>query len=95
MTYDILEEFIRLKCNASGQPNSYTYIDWEHQSGYREHIRYIKGSAGGTLLVNKTENYSENYQNNGYYICKLSNGISDRNGDKFQKGMEHIVMKEN
>lgn len=70
---------LKLTCNASGVPSIYKYEDWEHCSKLNQHIRYLKGTQDGNLFIQDNQ-----YQNSGIYTCKVTNGVSLRNGNLFQ-----------
>ncbi|CAG2185642.1 unnamed protein product [Mytilus edulis] len=76
-----------LNCLANGFPDTYTFNKWEHLSEKGDHVRYLVGSNNGTLHL---QNFPHQYQINGRYICSVSNGISDVNGDLLQNGSESL-----
>jgi len=55
------------------------YSKWEHMSYFGEHIRFLDGFDNGTLIL-PSMNESDGYQDNGIYICRVSNGIPDVKG---------------
>ena len=66
---------IILKCLADGEPPNYTFDRWIHigPNGTTEIQRYtgnVKGSENMLVLKNVT------YMDSGYYICRVSNGVS-------------------
>ena len=82
----------RLDCIARGVPESYTYSRWEHKSMFGEHIRYLDGFGNGTLsLQNKSK--LKRYQDNGLYVCHVSNGVLNSNGMVVQMG-EYVLRAE-
>ncbi|XP_071122542.1 uncharacterized protein [Mytilus edulis] len=74
-------------CLANGFPDTYTFNKWEHQSEKGEHVRYLVGSKNGTLHLN---NVPHQYQISGRYICSVSNGIPDANGNLLQNDSESL-----
>ncbi|CAC5383226.1 unnamed protein product [Mytilus coruscus] len=82
------EKTITLKCHASGNPGSYKFAKWEHQSELGKHIRYIGNPRNGTLVLEK-----HNYQNSGIYKCSVKNGIPDMNGELYQKELVMVDYK--
>ncbi|VDI64204.1 Hypothetical predicted protein [Mytilus galloprovincialis] len=74
-------------CLANGFPDTYTFNKWEHLSEKGEHVRYLVGSKNGTLHLN---NVPHQYQISGRYICSVSNGIPDANGNLLQNDSESL-----
>jgi hypothetical protein len=59
---------------------------------FGEHIRYLDGFDNGTLLLeNKFKLRS--YQDNGVYVCYVSNGVLNNNGSVVQIG-EYVLRVE-
>lgn len=73
-----LSDGIKLTCNASGVPSIY-FEDWEYCSKLNQHIRYLKGTHDGNFFIQDNQ-----YQHSGIYTCKVTNGVSLRNGNLFQ-----------
>ena len=65
-----------LRCLASGQPTTYTYISWEQRwPGHPSVVRTYAGSENLTLV-------GLTYEHSGYYTCMVSNGVQfSRNPD--------------
>ena len=61
------------------------YSKWEHMSYFGEHIRFLDGFDDG-LLTLPYMNESDGYQDNGIYVCTVSNGIPDVKGIINQTG---------
>ncbi|XP_071148145.1 uncharacterized protein [Mytilus edulis] len=92
--YTLEHDYIKFECNAYGEPKNYTFLPWEHQSKYHEHIRYLYGNRSGTLCVQRTRNLPQNQiEDNGYYICRVSNGIPVAGRNKTQEGKVDIILK--
>lgn len=79
----------QFQCIAQGEPDNVTYFRWEHKSLFNEHIRYLSATNEGILRINE----SKRYQNTGFYICNVSNGIPDYHGNVFQQGRDYIEFK--
>ncbi|VDI57356.1 Hypothetical predicted protein [Mytilus galloprovincialis] len=43
-----------LICNPSGNPDNFTFGDWEHWSEFKEHIRNVQGTSDGMLIMKYT-----------------------------------------
>lgn len=92
--YTLEHDYIKFECNAYGEPKNYTFLPWEHQSKYHEHIRYLIGNRRGTLCVQRTKNLPQKqFEDNGYYICRVSNGIPVAGRNKTQEGKVDISLK--
>ncbi|XP_071148147.1 titin-like [Mytilus edulis] len=92
--YTIEHDYIKFECNAYGEPKNYTFLPWEHQSKYHEHIRYLNGNRSGTLCVQRTKNLNQNqFEDNGYYICRVYNGFPVAGRNKTQEGKVYIILK--
>ncbi|CAC5383227.1 unnamed protein product [Mytilus coruscus] len=83
------KQTITLKCHASGDPGSYEFAEWDHQSEFGKHIRYIENTRNGTLLLEK-----HNYQNSGLYKCRVKNGIPDMDGKLYQEEQFMVFYKD-
>ncbi|CAC5411923.1 unnamed protein product [Mytilus coruscus] len=80
-----------IRCLAQGEPNTYNYFTWEHQSVFNEHIRYLDGTDDGILRLPEI-NVSNIYQDTGFYICNVSNGIPDYHGNVYQLGRAYYLV---
>lgn len=78
-----------IQCVAQGEPNNYNYFPWEHRSRFDEHIRYL-----AAIDVRHRQlpgvNVSNTYQNTGFYVCKVLNGIPDYHGNFLQQGRVYV-----
>ncbi|CAG2248792.1 unnamed protein product [Mytilus edulis] len=81
-----IEQKIILTCNPRGEPNNYTFADWEHLSEFKEYIRSFPGTKDGKLTIVKAVNNNRRHENDGIYTCKSTNGILDVHRDLYQKG---------
>ncbi|CAC5396461.1 unnamed protein product [Mytilus coruscus] len=72
-----------INCIADGFPQTYTFDRWEHLSENGEHIRFLDGLQNGTLILPKSQTQ---YQITDRYVCTVSNGILNMNGNILQKG---------
>ncbi|CAG2232728.1 CADM4 [Mytilus edulis] len=76
----------KLQCTATCVPTKITYIQWEHRSEYNEHIRYLNSTGREDIILPSTDLQFKRYQDTGIYICRVSNGIPDREGNYKQEG---------
>ncbi|CAC5380187.1 unnamed protein product [Mytilus coruscus] len=90
VTSTISEQNITLHCVADVRPDNYTFYDWEHKLEFNEHIRRIRGTQKGELIINKSQKGQEN-ENDGIYMCTVSNGISNLKGKTKQEGQSVIM----
>lgn len=84
-----------LQCFAYGVPSKYTYSQWEHLSYFGEHIRYLNATTDGKVTLPQIANKIKRYQDNGIYICTVSNGVVDITGNSFQKGKICVIANGN
>ena len=80
-----------LRCKADGNPEHYTYKMCKHLSLYNEHIRDI--NSPGILRFGLNDGSAKWNQDDGYYICRVSNGITDKDGKLFQTAIETVASK--
>ncbi|XP_052103130.1 synaptogenesis protein syg-2-like [Mytilus californianus] len=85
VAYAITEQRITLLCIPYGTPDNYTFYDWEHRSEFNEHIRGIHGTPEGQLIINKSQIRKAN-EDDGIYVCTVSNGVSNQKGKFSQEG---------
>ncbi|CAC5368466.1 unnamed protein product [Mytilus coruscus] len=83
------DEMRTMQCKAEGFPSSYTYGVREHRSEFNEHIRYLNSTNNGTLILPKIYAAVDKYQDSGYYICMVTNGV--QNMKHFQQGTSYVV----
>ncbi|VDI46054.1 Hypothetical predicted protein [Mytilus galloprovincialis] len=81
-----------IQCVANGHPMNYSYRQWEHQTVFDEHIRYLTGNATGFLSL-PIQKRKLRYQDTGVYVCSVSNGIQDTRGKLFQKEQGYVISK--
>lgn len=81
-----------IQCMAQGEPDNVTYFRWEHRSVFNEHIRYLDATSDGILQLLE-DNESHRYQNTGFYVCNVSNGISDTSGNLYQQGKDYLELE--
>ncbi|XP_063417532.1 hemicentin-2-like [Mytilus trossulus] len=67
-----------LLCVANGNPDKYTFSQWDQKSQFGEHIRFIDGYTNGSLVLPATP--TKSYQDAGFYVCTVSNGVPDTHG---------------
>lgn len=93
VSHTVGPHYINFTCNAAGEPNNYTFLTWEHQSEYHEQIRHFNGTKPGILRVQRTKNLFKQYEDSGYYICRVSNGIPDIKGQTIQQGKLLVIFE--
>ncbi|XP_071149255.1 nephrin-like isoform X1 [Mytilus edulis] len=71
-----------LICNPSGNPDNFTFGDWEQWSEFKEHIRNVQGTSDGMLIMKYTTDKRLD-EIDGIYT---SNGIYGINGRLYQTG---------
>ncbi|XP_076088315.1 neural cell adhesion molecule 1-like [Mytilus galloprovincialis] len=81
-----IEQTIILTCKSRGEPNNYTFADWEHLSEFKEYIRSFPGTKDGKLTIVKAVNNNRRHENDGIYTCKSTNGILDVHRQLYQNG---------
>ena len=65
-----------LECVAHGVPDSYSYNSWVHLTNNRSVVRHLASA-------NKVSVLSNSYEDSGIYICNVSNGVIDDNGNEW------------
>ncbi|XP_071142238.1 cell adhesion molecule 3-like [Mytilus edulis] len=91
VTFNQLENFRVISCNASGNPTKYTYYQWNHTSSNGKLIREMKGNRKGKLELPSSYT-DDSYQDNGIYVCKAGNGIQDKDGIIEQTGYGFVTI---
>lgn len=76
---------LNLSCNVEGNPKRYTFDKWYHRSEYNETIRKFKGTPEGNLIIGAPSK-TQPHENDGLYICRVSNGIPDTYTNVYQEG---------
>ncbi|CAG2229364.1 unnamed protein product [Mytilus edulis] len=89
VTYKISEQRISLHCIPNGKPENYTFYDWQHKSEFNEHIRYIHGTREGKLIIQTHQSKTTN-EVDGIYVCNVSNGVPNLDGNVSQEGQTGI-----
>ncbi|XP_052079069.1 uncharacterized protein LOC127717469 [Mytilus californianus] len=89
----VTKKGLELICNPRGNPDNYTFADWEHWSEFNEHIRNVQGTSDGKLTFLISNNNNSLHENDGIYKCKTTNGINGANGRLYQKGSVRITNK--
>lgn len=87
--FTINDEMRTIQCTAKGFPSNYTYGVWEHRSEFNELIRYLNSTNNGTLILPRIYEAVDQYQDSGYYICMVTNGIP--NNQHLQQGKAYVV----
>lgn len=93
MKYKLGTNYIDFTCNAAGEPTRYIFSQWEHESEFHQLIRRVNGTGLGTLRVNRTKNPLKQFEDSGYYICRVSNGIPDIEGNSVQEGKAFVTIE--
>ncbi|CAG2195682.1 DSCAM [Mytilus edulis] len=83
--YKLGTNYIDFTCSAAGEPTRYIFSQWVHKSEFHQLI-FANGTRLGTLRVNRTKNPLKQFEDSGYYICRVSNGITDTEGNCIQEG---------
>jgi len=78
-----------LTCEASGVPNNYTYVTWEHTwPGHASVLRRFPGSKV-LHLGNLT------YQDSGIYTCRVGNGAKYSRNKNAGEGSTYFLVQGN
>ncbi|VDI00260.1 neural cell adhesion molecule [Mytilus galloprovincialis] len=85
---------ISVNCNVSGNPNNFTFGEWNHKSDVDTFIRHLNGSEEGRLNISSFTGTAKAYENGGVYVCKVSNGIPSSNGSLWRTGTIEVIIKE-
>ncbi|CAC5359020.1 unnamed protein product [Mytilus coruscus] len=72
VTYGTTDSIRTINCTADGYPDTYTFYKWQHRSVYGRIIREL---VGDTILKLPVVPITSRYQDNGEYMCTVSNGI--------------------
>ncbi|XP_071176514.1 neural cell adhesion molecule 1-like [Mytilus edulis] len=83
VTYEMNDPTRTINCTADGYPDTYTFYKWQHRSLYGQTIRELEGDTILTLPAVPT---ALRYQDNGEYVCTVSNGIQGTDGSEKRKG---------
>ncbi|VDI07333.1 Hypothetical predicted protein [Mytilus galloprovincialis] len=82
-----------LQCKVSGVPDTYSYSKWLHYTYSNEIIRTLHGQSNGTLLLPYDNPDDLTYEDSGIYICNVTNNITDQEGNLWQTGRIHVIVK--
>ncbi|XP_063416830.1 cell adhesion molecule 2-like [Mytilus trossulus] len=88
VTYEMTDPTRTINCTADGYPDTYTFYKWQHRSLYGHIIRELDGDTILTLPVVPT---ILRYQDNGEYVCTVSNGIQGPDGVEKRQGAAEII----
>ncbi|CAC5358986.1 unnamed protein product [Mytilus coruscus] len=87
-TYSQNDETRTVICITDGNPTRFTYGKWKHK--LNNWIYEIdRGETGILTLQNPVE---MRYRETGEYICSVSNGIKDKDGDILQTGIGYVTV---
>ncbi|CAC5359018.1 unnamed protein product [Mytilus coruscus] len=89
VTYEMKDPTRTINCTADGYPDTYTFYKWQHRSVYGRIIRELDGESILTLPVVPT---TLRYQDNGEYVCTVSNGIQGTDGAEKRQGAAKITV---
>lgn len=82
MTFNQEETIRAVSCIGTGYPSDYRYYPWKHMSFNGKLIREISGNDGGILMLPVTR-IEDSYQDNGIYVCKADNGVTEQSAYGF------------
>ncbi|XP_063416831.1 neural cell adhesion molecule 1-B-like [Mytilus trossulus] len=88
VTYNMTDPTRTINCTAHGYPDTYTFYKWKHRL-YGHIIRELDGDTILTLPVVPTQLI---YQDNGEYVCIVSNGIQGTDGKEKRQGAAQITV---
>ena len=91
VTYDQNEDTRTVACVPVGNPQSYTFYEWQHRSKYGVLIRELNGGQNGVLTL-PSFHVEDRYQDSGEYICTAGNGIEGKDGNVKQTGSGYIII---
>ncbi|VDI58003.1 Hypothetical predicted protein, partial [Mytilus galloprovincialis] len=89
VTYEMTDPTRIINCTADGYPDTYTFYKWQHRSLYGHIIRELDGDTILTLPLVPT---TLRYQDNGEYVCTVSNGIQGPDGVEKRQGAAKMTV---
>ncbi|CAG2192472.1 unnamed protein product [Mytilus edulis] len=89
VTYEMTDPKRTINCTADGYPDTYTFYKWQHRS-LHEHI--IRELDGDTILTLPVVPITLRYQDNGEYVCTVSNDIQGTDGVEKRQGAAQITV---
>ncbi|XP_071175231.1 neural cell adhesion molecule 1-like [Mytilus edulis] len=89
VTYEMTDLTRTINCTADGYPDTYTFYKWQHRS---LHGRIIRELDGDTILTLPVVPISLRYQDNGEYVCTVSNDIQGTDGVEKRQGAAKITV---
>jgi hypothetical protein len=90
-TFDTNEPTRTLACIPDGNPQSYSFYEWQHKSKYGVLIRKLDGGQNGVLTL-PSISVEDRYQDSGEYVCTAGNGIVGRDGRVKQTGFGYVII---
>ncbi|CAC5424086.1 unnamed protein product [Mytilus coruscus] len=84
---------ITLKYEAKGVPNKYKFSGWRHFTHNDQLVRTIQGYKNGTLILPHHADQELTYENSGIYICNVTNGIPDEDGQLWKAGKVVVIIE--
>lgn len=82
-----------LQCKLSGVPDTYTYSKWLHYTYSYKLVRTLNGQANGTLFLPNTDPDDLSNVDRGFYVCNVTNNITDDKGHLWQTGWINVIIK--
>ncbi|VDI47471.1 Hypothetical predicted protein [Mytilus galloprovincialis] len=89
VTYEMSDPTRTINCTADGYPDTYIFYKWQQRSLYGHIIRELDGD---TILRLPLVPTTLRYQDNGEYVCTVSNGIQGTDGEEKQQGAAKITV---
>ncbi|CAC5393278.1 unnamed protein product [Mytilus coruscus] len=89
VSYQIKGQTTYLHCHPNGEPKHYTFAKWLHRSEINETIRHIQGTRNGKISI-IAQSKNKLHENDGIYVCRVTNGIKDKNGMLYKEGVVFV-----
>lgn len=81
-----------LTCNVSGEPNTYNFT-WSHYLNSKDFVRTFNSGSDGVLILPEGETKGLVFEDSGFYICNVSNGVPDENRNLWQSGKIKVMVE--
>ena len=88
-TFEQNEPNRTLSCIPDGNPQSYSFYEWQHKSKYGVLIRKLDGGQNGGLTLPSIP-VEDRYQDSGEYVCTVGNDIVGRDENVKQTGSGYV-----
>jgi hypothetical protein len=89
ITFENNEPTRTLTCIPDGNPQSYSFYEWQHKSKYGVLIRKLDGGQNGVLTLPSIP-VEDRYQDSGEYVCTAGNDIAGSDGSVKQTGSGYV-----